>query len=560
MLSEGKLRTLNDFIEKISKEELIWMNGYIAGLISATIPKETVSTSSLKKFTILYGTDTGNSKKLAIEFSGIGKKQGAKVKVAGMDTYKPEELAHEKNLVIILSTHGDGDPPPSSKKFFDYLMSSEVKYPNLEFAVLALGDTSYPMFCKAGEDVHEKLTQLGAQAIFPIQRCDLEYQSIASTWFQTYINSFPADEIETTLPIAPKINTGKKYYHGIIKTKINLNGRTANKETNHIEIKTEEPVMYEPGDALGIIPRNKKSVLEKIFTTVNVDPNLSVPYKGSGHTLLDIFTNRLNIAYLKESQVQKYAEIIGQSIPKVRMDLIDLLNIYPVSKPYQFIELIPSLTEILPRLYSICSSPQVRENEVHILVSKSTFVIDGEKRYGLCSEMLSDFEEGTELEFYIHKNKSFRLPSPETDIILIGPGTGMAPMRSFIEERDSSGASGRNWLIFGEQHFTSDFFYQSEIQQYASTGTLHHVDLAWSRDQKEKIYVQHRIAEKGKEIYEWIKQGAHIFISGTRSPMSEDVEKAMIDVIYAHSGKSAPESEAYWNELKESGIYKADVY
>ena len=562
MLSEGKLRTLNDFIEKTSKEELIWVNGYIAGLISSSMPKDSPAPVTNKKFTILYGTDTGNSKKLAIEFTAIGKKQGAKVKVSGMDTYNIEELAHEKNIIIIMSTHGDGDPPPSAKKFYDRLMSTNTKYSNLEYAVLALGDTSYPLFCKAGEDVHDKLSNLGAQALLPVQKCDIDYQSTASTWFQSYLNSFPTNDVEAIIadPVTPKVITGKKYYHGIVKAKINLNGRGSNKETNHIEIKTEEPILYEPGDALGITPKNKPELIEKIFSLAGIDSNLSVPYKGSAHTLKELFTKRLNITYLKESQVQKYAEIAGQVIPKVRMDLHDLLRIYPLSKPYQFIELLPSLTEILPRLYSVCSSPQVHENEIHILVSKSTFEVDGEKRYGLCSDMLSDFKEGTSLEFYIHKNKSFRLPSQDTDIIMIGPGTGMAPMRSFIEDRDASGATGRNWLFFGEQHFTSDFFYQSEIQQFVSTGILHAVDLAWSRDQNEKIYVQDRIKDKGKELYDWIKNGAHILISGSRSPMSEDVEKAMIDVIYAHSGKSAPESEAYWNELKEAGIYKADVY
>jgi sulfite reductase (NADPH) flavoprotein alpha-component len=562
MLSEGKLRTLNDFIEKISKEELIWVNGYLAGLISSSLPKESPVPVSNKKFTILYGTDTGNSKKLAIEFSAISKKQGAKVKISGMDTYKIDDLAHEKNIIIIMSTHGDGDPPPSAKKFFEQLMSSDNKYPHLEYAVLALGDTSYPLFCKAGEDVHNKLSQLGAQPMFPVQKCDIDYQSIASTWFQTYLNSFPSNDVESkiSVPAVAQVHTGKKYYHGVVKARINLNGRGSNKETNHIEIKTEEPVLYEPGDALGVTPKNKLSLIEKIFSLAGVDSNLSVPYKGTAYTLRELFIHRLNVAYLKESQVQKYAEIAEQTIPKVRMDLYDLLRIYPLSKPYQFIEFLPSLTEILPRLYSVCSSPQVHENEIHVLVSKSTFEIEGEKRYGLCSDMLADLREGAPIEFYIHKNKSFRLPGPDTDIIMIGPGTGIAPMRSFIEERDASGAIGRNWLFFGEQHFTSDFFYQSEIQQYVSTGTLHAVDLAWSRDQKEKIYVQDRIRERGKELYEWIKNGAHIYISGSRSPMSEDVEKAILDIIYAHSGKSAPESEAYWNELKEAGIYMADVY
>lgn len=561
MLSEAKLKTLTDFIDKSTKEELIWVNGYIAGLITTSATKYPVlPTSSLKKFTILYGTDTGNSKKLAIEFSAISKKHGAKVKVIGLDTYNHEDLTQEKNLIIILSTHGDGDPPPSTKKYFDHLMASESKLPNLEFAVLALGDTSYPLYCKAGEDVHNKLIQLGAQPALPIQRCDIDYQEDASTWFQTYLNSFPSETTSIATPAVQKSITGKKYYRGHIKTKINLNGHQSNKETYHIEIKTHEPIVYEPGDALGLLPKNKLATVDKLFKWVIIDPDLSVPYKGKGHTLKNILVHKLNIAYLKETQVQKYAEITGQSIPNVRMDLLDLMRIYPISKPYQFIEFLPFLTEMLPRLYSICSSPLVRENELQILVSRSTFKVGDEKRYGLCSDMLSDFTAGTEFEFYIHKNKSFRLPSPETDIIMFGPGTGIAPMRSFIEERDAKGASGRNWLFFGEQHFTSDFFYQTEIQQYVSTNVLQRVDLAWSRDQKEKIYIQHRIVEHGKELYDWIKNGAHIFISGSRSPMSEDVEKAIVELIYGHSGKSAPEAEAYWNELKESGVFKADVY
>ncbi|MBK6477765.1 MAG: flavodoxin domain-containing protein [Saprospiraceae bacterium] len=559
MLSEGKLRTLNDFIEKTSKEELIWINGYISGLISTSMPKDSGAVIQ-KRFTILYGTDTGNSKKLAMEFNAAGKKQGAKVKVASMDTYKAEDLLQEKSLAIILSTHGDGDPPPSAKKFFDHLMSTDQKYPDLEFAVLALGDTSYPMYCKAGEDVHHRLIELGATAVFPIQKCDVDYQADAANWYDLYLKSFPTEPIKTVAVQAPKASGGKKFYAGIIKTNINLNAAGSNKRTHHIEIKTIEPILYEPGDALGVMPKNNEETLEKLFAILPVDPNLNIPYKGAGHTLMDLLTNKLNICHLKESQVQKYADIVGQAIPKVRMDLLDLMRIYPMTRPAQFIEFVHSLTEMLPRLYSICSSPQVREYEIHILVGKNTFTIEEEKRFGLASDMLSSLEEGSALDFYIHRNKSFRLPAPDTDIILIGPGTGIAPMRSFIEERDAAGGSGRNWLIFGEQHFTTDFFYQTEIQQYASSGTLQQIDLAWSRDQKEKIYVQDKIKAKSKELYDWIKNGAHIFVSGTRSPMSEDVEKAMIEVIYAHSGKSAPESEAYWNDLKESGIYKADVY
>ena len=560
MLSEGRLRALNDFIEKTSKEELIWINGYIAGLISSSGLKTSETTTSQKKFTILYGTDTGNSKNLALEFSAAAKKQGAKVKMVGMDTYKTDELKHEKFLCIILSTHGDGDPPPSAKKFYDYLMDTSTLYPELEFAILAPGDTSYPYYCKAGDDVHQRLVALGANPVFPVQKCDVDYQDDANAWYQTYLNSFPVEVPKESLAPAKKVSHGKKWYTGIIQTNTNLNGHTSNKETHHIEIRTLEPVIYEPGDSLGIIPKNKKSTVDLILQMVHIDPMLSVPYKSGGHTLVHLLTNVLNISFLKESQVQKYADLHEHEIPKIRMDLIDLVRLYPVLHANLFIEFITHLNEQTPRLYSICSSPRVREFEIHILVSKNTFTAMNEVKYGLASDQLSEYEESSSIDFYIHKNKSFRLPSPETDMIMIGPGTGIAPMRSFIEDRDAIGAEGKNWLIFGEQHFISDFFYQTEIQQYSSTGSLSRVDLAWSRDQKEKYYVQHRMLEKGKELYEWIQRGAHVYISGTRSPMSEDVEKAWIDIFYTHGGKSAPEAEDFLNELKESGQYKADVY
>lgn len=562
MLSEGKLRSLNEFVDKLSREELIWINGYLSGKLNTNNLAESNPASGVtpKKFTILYGTDTGNSKKLAVEFAGISKRDGAKVKVASMDTYKAEDLVHETSLCIIISTHGDGDPPPAAKKFFDTLMSIDLPLTKLEFSVLALGDSSYPYFCKAGEDIAHRLTALGAKASLSIQKCDVDYQNDATHWFLNYLKSMtvPSANQLSTGPLK-KIISGKKYYKGIVKANINLNGRGSNKQTHHIEITTDELIDYEAGDALGVLPKNKKTVLETIFNTVHIDSNLRIPYKGLSFTLDSLFTNKLNICYLKESQVQKYGELSGHSIPKVRMDLLDLVRIYPI-KPIAFVDFTAYLNELAPRLYSVCSSPSVREKEIHILVSKNNFRVDEEIRYGLCSDMLSDYASGTAIEFYIHKNKSFHLPSEDTDIIMIGPGTGIAPMRAFIEERDTSGASGKNWLIFGEQHFTSDFFYQSEIQQYVTTGILNRVDLAWSRDTEKKVYVQQKMLEQGKDIYEWIRNGANIYVSGSRTPMSEDVEKALVEIIYTYSGKSAPESEEYWNELKEAGIYRADVY
>jgi sulfite reductase (NADPH) flavoprotein alpha-component len=242
------------------------------------------------------------------------------------------------------------------------------------------------------------------------------------------------------------------------------------------------------------------------------------------------------------------------------MDLIDLIRIYPPAKPALFLELVPLLSGIAPRLYSISSSPRVHPNEVHLTVSKHRFNANGDERYGLCSTFLGDLPMGTSLQFYIHRNRAFKLPELGKDMIMIGPGTGVAPFRSFLADRDASGASGRNWFFFGEQHFLSDFLYQAEMQQYLQTGVLHKISLAFSRDQEEKIYVQHRMLEEAKELYTWLANGASVYISGTKDPMSKDVEKALLQIISTQGSKTEEEALACLEELKASGRYQKDVY
>ncbi len=287
-----------------------------------------------------------------------------------------------------------------------------------------------------------------------------------------------------------------------------------------------------PAIQLVSYPAIEKMSLTKIISLTGVDGSLSLETTKVTAPIKELLTQHLNICYLLTSTIKKYAAIIQQEIPDTRMDLVDLLRIYPVKDAAQFVEVVKILMPIAPRLYSVASSPNGHgNNEVHITVARDRFLAQDEQRYGLCSEFLGDQPVNSALTFYVHKDKNFKLPAAEKDIIMIGPGTGVAPFRSFLAERDATGAAGRNWFFFGEQYFITDFLYQTEMQNYVETGVLNKLDLAFSRDQDQKIYVQHRMLEKANELYQWIDGGASIFISGTKDPMSKDVENTLLQII-----------------------------
>ncbi len=568
MLAEARFKQLQEIISTATKDELVWMNGYLSGLLQsgyqAVTPNGTTPAAGVKKISLLYGTETGNAKKLATAFAAVAKKQGHKVKLTAMNQYNAFDLEKEEYLFIVLSTHGEGEPPAAAKSFYDALLARKGALPRIQYSVLALGDTSYPLFCKAGEDVDLQLEELGARRIVPLEKCDLDFDVPAQAWWES-VNKVLASTPDTAAPLNPAAEvaapkSGKKFYAGTIKNNINLNDRGSAKETWHVEIAVAETVDYEPGDALAMIPENRAEAVDKIIALTGIDANLVIETKRFTATVHVLLTKHLNICYLLLPVIQQYAQVTGQDIPAARMDLLDLLRIYPVQDAAQFAEVIKILTPIAPRLYSVSSSPNAHEDEIHITVSRNDFVVQAEQRFGLCSQFIGGLEVGTAVQFYIQKNRRFKLPAPDKNLILIGPGTGIAPMRSFLAERDATGAGGKNWLFFGEQHFVSDFLYQTEMQEYAQTGVLNKVSLAWSRDQPEKIYVQHRMQENADELYNWVKDGAYICISGTKNPMSTDVEKAWLQVIAKGGEMTEEAAAAYWQALKEEGRYLEDVY
>jgi len=573
MLAGPKLQSLNELLQGASREELIWISGYIAAFTSAQPPAK--ETTKVKEFvqdasftipacTVVYGTETGNSKKVATDFSNRLKKQGVQAKLKSLDQYKANDLSKESCLIVVMSTQGDGDPPEAAKKFYEHIHKNEIALNHLKYGVLALGDSAYPLFCKAGEDVDARLYQLGARRITPLKKCDTDFESDANGWIDEFINAAlksdsTASANGTTKTKAAK--TGKKIYDGTIATLVNLNDRGSNKETYHIEIATEEDINYEPGDSLGVVAKNSHTALHKIFELLELKGEEELIYKEQSYKAADLFRNKLNIQYLPERIVQQYAKLVKKDIPLVKIDLIDLLRIYPPEQKLNVQLLINILDPIIPRLYSISSAPSSHgEKEVHVTVSRSKFNVGDQVRYGLCSDYLSCLAEGDTLQFYIQRNSSFRLPSSDTDIIMVGPGTGLAPFRSFLFERDAQGHHGRNWLFFGEQHFVSDFLYQTELLSLFDTGVLTKINTAFSRDQKEKIYVQHKMQQRGAELYEWIQNGAHLYVCGCKDPMSFDVEKTLLGIISTQGNLSESKAEEYLNEMQEKGRYHKDVY
>ena len=563
MLADIKLKVLEELIKNSNHEELIWMNGYLNGIVkNKQVAPEPVADTASKKITIVYGTETGNSKKLATDFAAKAKQNHVHAKVIGMDQYRLTDLTKEEYLLAVVSTHGDGEPPAAAKKFYDHIHNNGFKLEKLKYGVLALGDTSYPLFCKTGEDVDEQLNKLGGNRIVPLQKCDVEYDDEANSWFSNVLKNITAHEtaaIVAVPAIAPTAKKGKQTYTGKIITKINLNDRGSNKETYHIEIEAEG-LEYQCGDSIGIVPENDSQVVTDIIAIANVDGNKSVAFKKEKFTIYELLKRKINIVHLTERLVKQYADATGHAIPSVRTDLLDLVKNYRVKNAAQFEEILVGLNAISPRLYTIASSPAAHEGEVHIVVVKDTYTVNDRKRFGLCSDYLSKIKLNGTQQFFVQPNKRFRLPAENKDIIMVGPGTGIAAFRSFLAERDATGASGRNWLFFGEQYFASDFLYQTEIQNWHETGVLTKVNLAFSRDQQEKVYVQHKMLQHGAALYEWLNGGASFFICGKKHPMSTDVENALLQIIEQHGNKTAEEAKKYLHQLEEEGRFEKDVY
>lgn len=565
MLAEHKQQLLTELLTGAGKEELIWINGYLAALINgAEVQSETVSPATAKKkITLVYGTETGNSKRVATELAAKAKKQQLQVKLASLDQYRLTDLAREENLFVVISTQGDGEPPVAAQKFYDHIHRNGFRLDQVNFSVLALGDSSYPLFCKTGEEVDAQLEKLGGNRLVPIRKCDVEYEQDAAAWFAEVLHSVQTSSVPlpsaVTLPASSSAKANKKIYTATVAGNQLLNDKGSDKAIYHIELLADE-VDYLPGDSVGIVPENDTQLVEQIIKLSGADPQQQVLHKNESLTIETALKKKLAVSHLHERVVKKYAAIVEQEIPEQKMDLLQLLQLYPLKSTAQFEEVVSILPAQSPRIYTIASSPAAHAGEVHLTVEEDLFDVNGEQKTGLCSGYLSGISEGQPLDFFVQKNKRFRLPAEDTDVLMIAKGTGIAAFRSFLAERDAAGARGSNWLFFGEENFTTDFLYQTELQDWYQTGVLNGISLAFSKNQPQSFQVQDKLRAHGKDVYAWISRGAHIYVCGEKLPMSEEAEAVLQEIIMQYGNLSEQEASTYFEKMKEEGRYSKDVY
>ncbi len=565
MLAEKKLDQLYALISESSHADLVWMSGYLAGLAAQNIPSSakpiTTPPVAIDTISIVYGTETGNSKKAATMATTTFKRAGMKTRLIAAENYKPDMLDKESFFLLVISTQGEGEPPATAKPLYDYLHKREQPFQQLQYAVLALGSKSYPLFCQAGIDVNAQLKRLKATPAIAMGTCEDDFETDAEVWIQQLLQHIQNPLVSTPVAtVVKKPAEGKKVFKGTLGSNILLNDRGSNKRVHHLEFDLAEEIVYTPGNAVGIIPENNPAQVARILQLLDISPEQPVAFKEQTLSIEEAFGKKITISHLPVSTVKKYAQWMGIEIPETRIDLYDLLRIYPLQDNNQIQGLIEILPGITPRLYTICSSPATHPCQIHLTAQVHHFSINGDRVRGLGSDYLTSLKPGTELEMFLHSQKSFQLPPDEKDVIMIAQGTGIAPFRSFLAERDINGATGKNWLFFGEENRVTDFYYQSEIQKFVEIGTLQQVHPAFEVHTSNPATVSQIVKQQAAGIWKWIQKGAYVFISGEKEPTGKDVESALLQLIEEQQGITTLEATAYLKQLQKEGRFAKELY
>ncbi len=587
VLSSEQWNAITTGIRGLNNQQLLWVSGYLAGLAQQgeVLPAATASAGEAASLTILYGSQTGNAKGVASQYKEVAEQAGFAVKLVSMADYKPRSLKKESHLLIAVSTHGEGEAPDDAVELHEFLASKKApKLSDLKYAVIALGDSSYEFFCQTGKDFDVRLAALGATALLPRLDCDVDYEQDVASWsekltdilakdLQAAATAAPVQSVQAVSSASQTYNKKKPFEATLIESQ-KITGRDSVKDTRHVEISLEgSGIRYLPGDALGVYFTNPVSLVEELLGYVSLSGDETVSLQDESMTLRGALIDRLELTQSYPKFVLKYAEFTQQqalldlSQDKAVMrdylthrQIVDIVKTYPA--PLQAQQLVDALRTITPRLYSIASSQAEVEEEVHLTVGLVADDVDGVTREGGASSFLCKrVEPDQNVKVFIEANNNFRLPeSGDTPVIMIGPGTGIAPFRAFLQQRQADEAEGKNWLFFGNPSFTQDFLYQTEIQGYVKDGLLSKVSLAFSRDQAEKIYVQHRILQHGKEVWQWLQDGAHVYICGDATRMAKDVEQALLNVISEHGQLTQDQAQEFLTELRKAKRYQKDVY
>ncbi|NOQ36497.1 MAG: assimilatory sulfite reductase (NADPH) flavoprotein subunit [Methylococcaceae bacterium] len=587
LLAPHQTASLNALLESaINPMQAAWLSGYFAALSGQPISSGVaVAGVALPLMTILYGSQTGNGEGLAENFHEQAQGKGFNSRVLDMSDFEPSSIANEEILFIIVSTHGEGEPPIAAEKLHGYLEKGEAaSLDKLKYAVFALGDSSYEFFCKTGKDFDDFLEKAGAARLLDRVDADIDFEEPAEAWIESLLESYQvlAGAVSSVESTAKKSTAKSDYsktnpYYATVLDNYNLNGEDSAKETRHVEIDLgDSKLSYEAGDALGIYPLNNADYVDEFIAILAMDWAQMVTIGKETLKLRDAFIEKMDVTALSRINMEKYADLIGSDKLKTLLDdahkqefsdyiwgrqILDLVEDYPaVGISAQ--DFIGVLRKIPARLYSIASSIKAYPNQVHLLIGAVRYNSFDRDREGVCSTYLSGrMTAEQKLAVYVQPNKNFRLPeNPEVPVIMVGPGTGLAPFCSFLQERQAIDAKGKNWLFFGDQHEACDFLYADKLTKQHEDGLLTKLSLAFSRDQEQKIYVQTRILEASKEIYEWLEAGAYFYICGDASRMATDVHNALIESVAKEGGKSQQEAEDYINALVDAKRYQRDVY
>lgn len=609
--SESQVELLNRLLPTLTESQQIWLGGYLSAmslrgttnLVPAAGEQPVLAAASnaaasaaaapqlSREVTVLFGSQTGNCQRLASSLSRKLEEQGFQVTVAAMNAFKANTLKKVENLLILVSTHGEGEPPDNARAFHEFLYSKRApQLESLRYSVLALGDTSYEFFCQTGKDFDQRLEELGGQRLSPRVDCDLDYDEPVADWFEQVISALngpqnvtaiadAAVEAAETADVPASPYSRNHPFHAEVLENLDLNGRGSDRETRHLELSLAgSNLSFEPGDSLGVYPENHPQLVADIIAAMGWNPDESVPLnkKGEEGTLREALLRHYEITVLTKPLLEQAAKLTASAglhallVPEAAAELKayihgrDLLDLIADFAPWEVParSFVTILRKLPARLYSIASSFNANPDEVHFAVRAVRYESHGRERYGVCSVHCAErVQPGDTLPVYIQSNPNFKLPAnPDVPVIMIGPGTGVAPFRSFLEEREEQGAGGKTWLFYGDRHFVTDFLYQTDWQRMLKDGVLNKLDVAFSRDTEEKVYVQHRILEHSKELYAWLKEGAHVYVCGDEKHMAHDVHAALVTVIQEEGGLSPSDAAAYLDNMQQEQRYQRDVY
>jgi sulfite reductase (NADPH) flavoprotein alpha-component len=588
-------------------EQRAYLNGFLAGLFSrAPLPHarsaQTSPTPSLVPLTILFGSQTGNAENLAKRAAKEAGKRGFAPTVHDLAVYSTTQLASDQRLLVITSTYGDGEPPDNAKAFWNLLGAPEApQLHTVQFSVCALGDSNYPAFCAFGKNLDQRLEALGARRLHARIDCDVDFEEPFAIWLNDALNachssesngsrrreeadfnlSFPLSSSEGKAVVSPRVTpqySKSNPFPAPLLTNKKLNGSGSSKDTRHFEFSLRDSnLTYEAGDALGVLPTNCPDLVNDLLTALKFSGDELVAARDGANTPLrsalfhDYEITRIPHAFLAviaersgDALLKKIAspQANGELTAFLRgREIIDLLLAYP-SVSFAPAEFAGLLKKLQPRLYSISSSPKAHPGQVHLTVNVVRYESLSRHRKGVCSTFLADrVRPGLPVRIFVHSNKNFRPPAdPAAPMIMVGPGTGVAPFRAFLQERRATGATGRNWLFFGDQHSATDFMYRDELESMLQNGLLTRLDTAFSRDQSEKIYVQHRLRENAGELFAWLEAGAHFYVCGDASRMAKDVDSALHEILHTAGRLSLDGASEYLTRLKAQKRYQRDVY